>query len=116
LRSISTPFNSCKIITKKQFAKKCDIRILSPASWIELKLNSKIDEKDINNLFDVDGQCFTIDEDRYSINIWTKKKLKMIETEILNFKNQIGKTSVFNKKILKINDGIIIVVFYRLNS
>lgn len=62
----------CKAILKKQGAKKCDIRILSPSIWIELKYNKPSDDKDLEKLFGNDGFLFDAEEERYAISIYTK--------------------------------------------
>ena len=109
--------NFCKDITTKQKAKRCDMRLLAPPTWIELKLNAKPDPKDIDHLFGVGDRYFISSEDRYSLNFWTKgKKIEKIKAEVCGVLQNKKVASGTNTKLIQIKDKFTVAVIYKLGQ
>ena len=94
--------------------KRCDIRLLDPPAWIELKLNSKIQgmEKDIIKLFDKNNNyLFHKNEKRYSINILTKTSNSLRSNTQIFFK-KIKAFCDVKCKLLENNSNEAVVIFH----
>jgi hypothetical protein len=100
----------CRVIRKKQEAKRCDLRLLSPPAWIELKLDKIPDEKDLDNLFGSGAGSFRSDESRYSISVWRKRKINKVEEDIELLKQ--GLSPDIRSEIFQIANGVVIAVLY----
>jgi adenine-specific DNA methylase len=100
----------CRIIRKKQEAKRCDLRLLSPPAWVELKLDKIPDEKDLDNLFGSGSASFKNDESRYSISVWRKRKVNNVEKDIEKLKQ--GLPTEAKSKTFQTVSGVVVAVLY----
>lgn len=100
----------CRMIRKKQEAKRCDLRLLSPPAWIELKVDRLPDEKDIDNLFGSGSSSYRDDESRYSISAWRKQTANKVEKNICRLKQALP--ADIRYKIVQTGIGVVIAVLY----
>ena len=104
----------CRAIKKTHDASRCDIRLISPPAWIELKLNTIPKKKETDKLFTPDQVSFKADEDQYFICVWSNKKLETVNKYIK--KILINLPSEIKNKIIQIDDSFVISIFYKLSN
>ncbi len=102
----------CLRISRKQTAARCDLRLLSPPCWIELKLDKAPDAKDLDNLFRAGAGSFTDGEARYAISVWRNAGPANIETSIDKLKHNLPPE--VKTKVLQIDGGVVISVIFHL--
>jgi len=100
----------CRVIRIKQEAKRCDLRLLSPPAWIELKIDKLPNKKDLDNLFGSGNSSFRDDESRYAISAWRKRKVDKVEEDINKLK--AGLPPDIRYKMIQTRNSVVIAVLY----